>query len=292
MAEKKNVLVIGSSGFLGSHIIKKLNDALFEIVRFDKTDNQDILKREDLEKAPAVEIVIHLAAKTYIPDAFMDPGSFYHENINGAINILEYCRKNKVEKLIFASTYVYGEPVYLPVDEKHPLDIMNPYTRSKYICELLIEGYCRDFGLNAVIFRIFNVYGVGQDERFLIPTILRRFFNNEEQVKMKNLTAKRDFIYIDDVVEVFCRACEADIKGFEIFNIGSGASYSVKEILDLIGKITNLHREVKSEHVLRKGDVKNTLADINKAKEILNWSPRFNLEDGLRDMIKELRKAS
>jgi len=186
--------------------------------------------------------------------------------------------------MIFASSYVYGKPNYLPIDENHPISAFNPYCQSKLLGEILCKSYNKDFGVPVIIFRPFNIYGKGQDDNFLIPLIMKQIIKNGK-ILLKDSRPKRDFVYIDDVVNAYCKAVEYDKTEFEIFNIGSGISYSVKKISEMIA--SNYDKDIKIEfsEERRQNEVMDTIADITKANKILNWHPKVDLREGLFKLI-------
>jgi UDP-glucose 4-epimerase len=238
---------------------------------------------EDLER---VDIVYHLAAIMFIPYAIKNPGKVYQVNVGGTINILEYCRLNDISKLIFASSYVYGEPDYLPVDETHPIKPTNPYTRSKVVSEELCRGYSEDHGIKCVILRPFNIYGPGQNEEFLIPLILKQI-REGTIIELKDPEPKRDLLYVNDMIEAYIKAGEYFKNQFEIFNIGSGKSYSVQNIVDMIVQLVDKKVEIKYTGERRENEVMDTIASIEKAITKLNWQPTIELKDGLELVIDQ-----
>ena len=231
--------------------------------------------------------MIHLAANTNVSEAFLHPFELYHDNILGALNIMEYCRKKGVKKIIYSGSYVYGVPKYLPVDEKHPVGMHNPYGRSKLLSESLVSAYSEDYNIDAVILRSFNIYGAGQNRRFLIPLIMEQLLSAGETIKINDLSPKRDFVYIKDVIEAIWKCCKNNkLKGVNIFNVGSGRSYSVEEVLDMMFKVSGKRKKVAVLDVIRKNEMPDSVANIDKIKEELGWEPKFTLETGLIDMFK------
>jgi UDP-glucose 4-epimerase len=180
------------------------------------------------------DVLIHLAAITYVPQSFKTPREMFRVNINGTLNMLELCRVNKA-KMIFNSSYVYGAPKYLPIDEKHPISSHNPYCQSKIIGESLCEGYYRDFEVPITIFRIFNVYGEGQAPHFLIPHILQELAQNNDIV-LENPVPRRDYVHINDILKAYQKAIDYNSNDFEIFNIGTGLSHSAKDVAEMMLK--------------------------------------------------------
>jgi len=279
----KKVLVTGVSGFIGSHLANQLGKLGADVIGADISSGIDITDWDRVKGFGDIDFIYHLAAKTYIPSTVEDPRQTYLTNLGGTLNMLELGKKNRITRFIFASSYVYGPPQYLPIDENHPINPTNPYNRSKALGEELCRAYYEDYGLKSVILRAFNIYGEGQGDNFLIPTILKQTAGDE--IVLKDPEPRRDFLYVKDAVEAYIRAAEYSGSDFEVFNIGSGVSYSVDEIVRKIVAISGRRVRVKYLYQRREQEVMNTVADISKAKEKLGWEPKFNLEEGLADMI-------
>ena len=186
-------------------------------------------------------------------------------------------------KVIFFSTYVYGNPEYLPIDENHLTSPLNPYTQSKLISEDLCMAYNRDFDIPITIFRPFNIYGAGQSSFFFIPTIVNQLDN--EIIELNDSRPKRDFIHIDDVVEAVYLAIASNENQAKIFNLGSGISTSVEEIVNLIIRISRSKSYVNFSEKIRQGEILDTVADISKIKKELKWQPQVSLEVGIKSTI-------
>jgi len=279
------IAVTGGSGFVGSNLIKKLGALGSVIVNLDISDGIDIADWDKIKNIEKFDLLFHLAAKTFVPESYKNPKDLYYTNIIGTLNILELCRKFSA-KVIFASSYIYGLPKYLPIDEKHPVQGFNPYAQSKIIGEELCEGYNRDFGLSVIIIRPFNIYGPGQNPNFLIPLMIKQA--KDGSIFLKNSKPKRDFIYIDDVVDAYIKCMEYNDSSFEIFNIGYGRSYSVKEITELVVKKFNHEISISFTEESRKSEIMNTVANISKAKSILGWKPKISLDEGIAKTTKDL----
>lgn len=196
--------------------------------------------------------------------------------------MLELCRTNKA-KMIFFSSYVYGHPQYQPIDENHPIQAFNPYAQTKVICESLCEGYNRDFNVPITIFRPFNIYGSGQNPNFLIPSIIQQA--QKGKITIKDDRPKRDYIHVEDIVEAVVTAIENASSGLNTYNLGTGVSYSVKEIVDIITNLFNSNIDYVCSNEFRPNDVMDTIADISKIKMELNWQPRISIQEGLKKMI-------
>ena len=278
------VAVTGSSGFVGSHLLKRLKESGSDVIQLDIENAIDITDWKQIQYIEKFDVLFHLAAKIYVPDSYKDPRNFYYTNITGTLNALELCRIHKA-KIVFASSYIYGNPEYLPIDENHPTIAFNPYAQTKIIGEQLCEGYHNSFGIPVVIFRPFNIYGPGQNEKFLIPTILKQAKTGV--ISLKDPEPKRDMLFIDDVVDAYMKAAEYDQKDYDVFNIGSGKSYSVREIVNTVIKLFDHEIDVKFSGEKRKNEVLDTIADISKAKALLNWVPKTTLRSGLEKILMQ-----
>lgn len=282
----KRILVTGSGGFVGRNLVEELKKHDVEVITLtDHNGNRiDVRDWQKVKKICDIDMVYHLAAQTYVPFSFENPRETYEVNVLGTLNILELCRLRDVEKIVFVSSYVYGQPRYLPIDEEHPVQPTNPYMRSKVIGEELCGAYNNDFGLNCIILRPFNIYGGGQSDDFLIPHILKQLVNGE--IELQDPEPRRDFLYIKEAIEACIKAGEYNGSDFEIFNIGSGVSYSVDEIVRKMINISGQNVAVNYQHKRRKKEIMNVVADIRKAREKLRWVPKINIDGGLNATIK------
>jgi UDP-glucose 4-epimerase len=287
----KRILVTGSSGFVGKNLVEKLKRQGAEVLTLADHDGRRIDIRDQqrvLRIIRNIDIVYHLAAITSVPFSFENPGETYEVNVLGTLNILELCRLCNAEKIVFASSYVYGQPQYIPIDEEHPLQPTNPYARSKILGEELCRAYNTDFGVKCIILRPFNIYGAGQNKNFLIPSIIAQL--RYGKIELKDPEPKRDFIYISDIIDAYIKV--GGFKGnFEVFNIGYGKSYSVKEITEKIVQLYGKDVKINYKNERRKKEIMDTVADIRKAKEKLGWEPSVDIDAGLKSMLGEWYKA-
>ena len=233
----------------------------------------------------SIDCIIHLAAKTFIPESFEIPREYIETNVQGTTNVLEFARL-KEAKVIFLSTYVYGPPQYLPVDEKHPVNFYNPYSTSKLIAEHVCQMYNKMFDLPIYIIRPFNIYGKNQASHFLIPKIIEQ--SKTGKVQLIDPRPKRDFIHIDDLVDLVKQLTNMDYKksDFQIYNAGLGKSYSIQDVVRYIREISENDFEVSFSNEYRKNEVLDLYADISKAKSDLSWTPKYDLKEGLREIMK------
>lgn len=279
----KTIAITGSNGFIGKQLIPVLKSLGYPVLEISRSSGLNIADWNSVKDLPKCDVMIHLAAKTFVPDSFDNPREFYDINQTVTINSLELARLWDA-KFIHMSSYFYGPPQYLPVDENHPLKPHNPYAQTKLISENIVSGYCRDFNIQGIIFRLFNIYGPNQDDSFLIPTILKQV--KEGKVELKNPRPKRDFIHVLDVVDAILTSIETHFDGLEIVNLGSGFSYSVEEIVDLFSRFSKKTFEVNYTNEFRKGEVLDSVSSKSKILDLLGWQPKISIETGIAQLLK------
>jgi UDP-glucose 4-epimerase len=279
-----NVLITGSAGFIGNYLVRELVKSGHSIIELDVSKGINICNWDEIKEISGFDTCIHLAARSFVPDSYSDPRTFYHLNFVGTLNMLELCRINSA-RFIFTSSYVYGKPRYLPIDEEHEVSPFNPYAHSKILGEQLCRSYHDYFNVPVIIFRPFNLYGKGQSSRFLIPEIMAQL-KTGGQIRLLDPHPKRDMLHVEDLARAFGLILNTGF-GFETINLGSGISYSVDEIVQLISK--NLPGKVTVEYgnSSRKNEVDDVVADISRAKTLINWSPAISIENGLIRLMKE-----
>ena len=278
------VAITGSKGFIGKHLIEKLQLLNIEIIEIDILDGYDTTNRETLKNLPQFDVLCHLAARVFVPYSYDFPYDFYNTNVVGTLNMLEVCR-NFNAKMVFMSSYVYGIPQYQPINEIHPLNSFNPYSNTKIIGEQLCWGYHNDYKLPSIIIRPFNTYGFGQNIDFLIPSIIKQAKSGK--IFLKDPKPRRDMLYIDDLVDGIIQCIFYQKTTHEIFNLGFGKSHSVLEIAQIVSKISNNNIEIEFSGEARQSEVSDTIADITKARKILDWEPKTTLEEGLKILLDQ-----
>ena len=283
----KNILITGNKGFIGSNLEKKLSATGYHVYGTDLPENDvtaeySLLQFKDIK----FEKIFHLAGMTYIPDSWKFPEKFYHNNLTGTLRVLQFCRTEGTP-LTFVSSYLYGHPKYLPIDENHPIQLLNPYHHSKYLAEQLCLFYQEYFNTRVVIIRPFNIYGPGQREDFLIPSIISQVLNDKvKQLKVNDLHPARDFLYIDD----FTRALILSVPLQEgIFNIGSGSSKNVETIIKMILEISETTKKLKVKNNKRAFEIDDLYADTSKFETISGWKPEVSMHTGLKICIESER---
>lgn len=277
------IAVTGTSGFLGSVVVPLLEHAGHEIVSINRKEGMDITDWQAVKMIKDFDVLIHLAAQSYVPDAYTDPHSFYNTNVSGTLNMLELARLNKA-RFIYISSYVYGHPQYLPIDELHPLEAVNPYGQSKLTGEDLCKAYYRDFKLDTTIFRPFNIYGAGQGIHFLIPKIIS-LVKADKVVELFDPRPKRDYVHVKDVAKAILLAVEKNATGFEVFNLGGGISYSPQEVITMLETMIGKKIAVSYLNKHRPNEIMDTLCNNAKAKKYLGWEPCMSFYTGLQEML-------
>lgn len=283
--KKKRILITGAKGFIGTHLVPALEAKGFTVVPWTKADG-DIV--QDKLNAENIDHVVHLAAKTFVPESWEKPESFYETNTLGTLRVLEFCRKNNCS-LTFNSTYVYGAQKKLPIPEDASINATAPYHHSKILAEELCRFYAGKFNLNITILRPFNIYGRNQKELFLIPKLVRQITDNTvKTIDVFDLTPRRDYLYIDDFVEALISTL--DVKGLAIYNVGSGESISVKDLITLIAEVAGKKKELVSHDVKRPSEIPDAVADITKITREIGWHPKISLREGIKQVISSYEK--
>ncbi len=278
------ILVTGASGFVGNYLCNALKKIGHKVVAIT-SQHGDISQITTWENLPPTNVVIHLAAKTFVPDSWKKPDLFLETNTLGTLRALEYCKKHQAS-IVYISSYLYGNAKILPIQEDAPVFTPNPYALSKKTAEEYCKLYSDSYGVNTVILRPFNIYGSNQNPSFLIPEIIHQVLHGKA-VHVKDLAPKRDYLYIDDFIQSIIKAI--DLKQFEIINIGSGNSYSVKELIDMVQNINGSHYPVTSSNEIRTAEIMNTIANISKAARVLHWKPLVSMEEGLFKIIEQVK---
>ena len=298
--QRKKVLVTGGAGFIGSHLVDALIEKGFDVVVIDnlstgKKENLNPgaifhkLDIRDLEKIKTVfdgvDYVFHLAARTRVPYSIEFPAESHSNNVSGTLNVLLAAKDAGVKKLIYSSSSsVYGEQEKLPLHEEMLPNPKSPYALQKLMGEKYCYLFSKLYGLPTVSLRYFNVYGPRISFEGSYILVLGVFL--QQKIKGEPLTIEgdgeqsRDFTYIEDVIRANILAMESDRAGKgEVINIGAGNNHTINKIARLIGG------EIIYKPA-RKGDMRHTLADNQKAKELLSWEPTVFIEEGIENLKK------
>lgn len=290
----KKYLVTGGAGFIGSHIVDALVSLGHEVVVIDNESSQvhdqfyynskakyykynitDYRRTKRLYKN--VDCVFHCAAQSRIMTAFNNPVEAIDSNVVGTTTVLQCSKENNVRRVVYSSTSsAYGLINPVPSTEDMRPDCLNPYSVSKIAGEEICKIYSSLYGLSTVVFRYFNVYGPREPIKGpyapLIGLFLRQQRANEPLTIVPDGHQRRDFIHVDDIVNANLMACFNEVLYHTLLNVGTGKSYSVKEIARMISINTKFIDE-------RPGEARETLADISKIKRELQWEPKKDLKE-------------
>lgn len=280
----KQVLVTGSSGFIGRKLSEKLRQKKIEVIEFSRKIGLDVTKKENLAALPKADTVFHLAAVSGYKDCSENTNLAYEVNVKGTVNVLEYCRRVGA-KLIFPSTYVYDQPYEKIKTETDPVKPTTHYSFTKWLGEELCCFYARAFKVNSLILRTANVYGFGQEDKYLVPKIFNHILNNQPLILTKP-EIERSFIYIDDLAEAYLRLAESKTNPGEIFNVGPKKPTTLQQLVETIGQVSGKAPRVSYEGRERPNEVNLNRVDISKMENILNWQPEISLEAGLKRYLE------
>ena len=298
-----NILVTGGAGFIASHIVDKLIAVGHRVAVMDNLSTGsisnvtskarfyevDILDKKinEIIKAEKPQVVIHHAAQIDIQKSLQDPVFDGQVNILGTINLLKACINHGVEKIIYASSAaVYGDPEYLPVDELHPVGPISYYGISKHTPEHYIETFSRLHGLKYTVLRYANAFGPRQDpkgEGGVVSIFVDKLLKGDNPTIFGDGLQTRDFVYVDDIARANVFAIDRGDN--EIINISSNARTSVSELFETMRELTGLRLQPCFE-AARAGDILHSALDNKKARDLLNWTPAYNLAVGLKETIE------
>ena len=306
----KKVLVTGADGFIGSHLVETLlrngywvralslynsfnywgwlegiQHENLEIVTGDIRDYHYCLKITE-----GIDTVFHLGALIAIPFSYHSPDSYIDTNIKGTSNICLASLHNKVKRVIHTSTSeVYVTALYVPIDEKHPLQPQSPYSASKIGADAMALSYYNAFNLPVVVARPFNTYGPRQSARAIIPTIITQLANGIKEIKLGDLTPTRDLNYVLDTCKGFLNIANADKLEGEVINIGSNYEITMKEVFETIRDIMQVEAVVVEDAQRirpEKSEVFRLWCDNTKIHELTGFKPEYTIRNGLEETIK------
>ena len=297
------LLVTGGAGFIGSHLVSHLaaNGARVRVIDNLSTGNEARLSRVrrsiefiegDLadsqtcdEAVHGMDYVLHQAAVPSVQRSIKDPLESHRANVTATLNLLESCRKAGVRRLVYAaSSSAYGDTEVLPKNEEMPAHPLSPYALQKLVGENYCRLYSDLFGLETVALRYFNVFGPWQDPNSeysaVIPKFIKRLLAGERLTVFGDGEQSRDFTFIENVVHANLLALRAKDASGKVFNIGCGTRFSLNQLIRYLEKLIGITAQVEYLPA-RRGDVRNSLADIGRARDILGYQPLVSFEQGL-----------
>ncbi len=310
----EKILIVGGAGYIGSHTNKVLSEAGYETLVLDNLihghreavrwgrliesdmENEKIL--DEIFSEHEIKAVMHFSAFIAVGESVQKPGMYYQNNVAATLTLLNAMVRHQVLRFIFSSTCaIMGDPKYLPLDEKHPRNPINPYGWSKLMVEQILEDFDRAYGLKSVVLRYFNASGadpgaeIGEKhdpETHLIPLILDVALGKRDCIQIfgddyetRDGTCIRDYVHVNDLADAHSLAlewmCQENCSGD--FNLGNGEGFTVKEVIEVARKITNHPIPVRMAD-RREGDATSLVGSSKKAHDTLGWCPRLNsLED-------------
>ncbi|MEO8389145.1 NAD(P)-dependent oxidoreductase [Polaromonas sp.] len=276
-----DAIVTGAGGFVGRALTAEMARQGLSLLALER-QHGDVAHSATWQNLPQAKAVIHLAGRSYVPDSWQKGPEFVEANLLGTERALAYCRQHGA-RMVYASAYVYGIPQGLPIAETHPAKPNNPYAMSKYLAEQLCEFASKYQGVSATVLRVFNVFGAGQRAEFLIPAILSQVVAGKE-IRVLDLKPRRDYVFIDDVVSAFLQSLQST-STYEKINIGSGVSYSVQDVIDVIQSVAGTSLPVVSQSSERAQEIPDVMADISLARRNLSWTPRWTFTDGVQKIL-------
>jgi len=304
------ILVIGGAGYVGSHTNKLLNKKGYQTVVFDNLSCGhrefvkwgefilgDLSNREQIRdcfKKYQIEAIMHFSAYANIEESVTDPSKYYNNNVINTINLLDTMIESGINNIIFSSSCaIYGEPEEIPIKETHPKNPFNPYGKTKFMIEEILKDYDKAYCLKYISLRYFNAAGADPEseigerhdpETHLIPRTIFAALGEKENIKIfgtdyptKDKTCIRDYIHVTDLADAHIKALEYLKKNqkSDVFNLGNGSGYSVREIIETVKKISKRDFKVVESN-RREGDPPVLIADSQKAMKILGWNTQYS----------------
>lgn len=311
----KKILVTGGAGYIGSHTAQLLHASGYQVIILDTLHHNQTFKHPWAEvikgdvgdsqiltsifQTHEIDAVMHFAGSIEVGLSMTHPSEFYQNNVTNTLRLLDTMRAHGVKKCIFASSCsVFGSPVYVPMDEKHPLAPVSPYAKTKLAVEYALQDYANTYDLRYVVLRYFNAAGASPEldlgeqhepETHVIPLLLRAIQNDTPftlfgtDYDTPDGTCIRDYIHVKDIAQAHVQALNYLDKGGEsdVFNLGSGTGYSVRQLIDVATNVCR--KQVKIVIALRRaGDTSTLVANAQKAKDVLGWVPEYS---GLENIV-------
>lgn len=311
----RRILVTGACGFIGSHLAERLvleGARVRAFVRYDPLNSMGNLQycpaqirgemeivNADLRDAYAVlnavrdtDAVLHLGALISIPYSYQSPMDFVQTNVIGSMHVLQACLECSVQHVILtSSSEVYGTAQELPITEEHPLVGQSPYAASKIAAEKLAESFARSYGLPLTILRPFNTFGARQSARAIIPSVISQALFRG-RISVGSMEPRRDFNYVDDIVNAFVSACDLKAATGQVYNLGSGLARSMREVVTHILEVLEIDCPIEEDPQRvrpAQSEVWCLQASAAKARQALGWKPHHDFKRGLSETVPFIR---
>lgn len=300
-----NIMVTGGAGFLGSHLVERLVQEGNNVIVFDDLSSgnlgnlREVLDQVEfakgdlrdrklvVEKMKDIEVVYHFGANASVPTSVKKPIYDFECNALGTLNVLEACRRNGADKIVYASSAaVYGEPEYIPIDENHPLNPISPYGASKLAGEKLVSAYHEVYGLPFSVLRIFNVYGPRQ-RRYVMYDFIRKLMRKPKRLRvLGNGEQVRTYCYISDAIDAFLLVAK---QSSGVFNVGGDRRIRIKELAEMFVSKFSLNTRIEYTGKSWKGDIQTLEPDLSKIKD-LGFTTNIPLNLGIEKLIISYRQ--
>jgi len=302
----KTILVTGADGFVASHLCEYLVNKNAKVTALIRRNSGGIFKNineikdkvsikwgdtQDLslvmEATKKQDIVYHLAAQSHVGHSIYNPYETIVNDVISTLNILEAGRKNDIKKIIHAgSSEIYGDPKYVPIDEKHPLQPRSPYAAAKGAAENLLESYYHTYGLPVIESRFFNIYGPRQGLDQAIPKFILQCLNNKKITIYGDGMQTRDYTFVEDAVHAYgLLGMKKGLEG-KVINFGTGKEITIKDLAKLILKFTKSKSKLHFSKKLRTGETPRLMCEPKFAKSVLGWSTKTDITLGLKKTIE------
>jgi len=310
----KKILVTGADGFIGSHLTEALVQMGADVRAFVFYNSfnswgwldhspQDVKEELDIfagdirdphgvrKAMEGCDIVFHLAALIAIPYSYHSPDTYIDTNVKGTLNVVQAAKELGTAKIVHTSTSeVYGSAQYVPIDERHPVVGQSPYSASKIGADQIALSFYKAFTTPVAIIRPFNTYGPRQSARAVIPTIITQIASGQRAIRLGSVTPTRDFNFIEDTVSGFIAVGRSDQAIGDVVNIGNGFEISIGDMARLIAEVMDRDITIDTDEKRvrpKNSEVERLHADNTKAKQMIQWMPKYSGIEGLKSGVKK-----
>jgi len=274
--------ITGVRGFIGSMVAQRLRDRKIEVVELDSL----LRDSEQIHTTVRLDWVLHFAAITSITEAFKKPGFIYRNNLEATLKSLETAIMSQ-SRFLYMSSYVYGHPRYLPIDELHPTEALNPYMGSKLAGEIMSNQLCAQHDIPCVILRGFNIYGDSHHKGRLISDMLEAA-RQQRPIMVNDPIPMRDYLYISDFLSLIEKIVDKSPVPSGIYNVGYGEAFANIDVARLFCNLIREDYPLEVGSTSRRNDVNEIYADRRLLSQTFSWEPQYSLERGFKDLLQSI----